>query len=91
MDAGRETSETGRESPDTGRESPDTGDAPPCPFCGGEQTEMMSVFGSHASLSTCWCADCRSPFEFLRWRDTATGDQGPGPSERNMDPPKRVE
>ena len=66
---------------------------------------MMSVFGSHASLSTCWCADCRSPFEFLRWRDTARQDADPGlserdtepseqdaePSERNMDPPTRVE
>ena len=76
----------------------DTGEAPPCPFCGSARTEMMSVFGSHASLSTCWCADCRSPFEFLRWRDTATRNADPGPSEqdtepseRNMDPPTRVE
>jgi len=48
---------------------PSLGDAPPCPFCGGERTEIMSLFGSHASLTTCWCADCRSPFEFLRWQD----------------------
>ena len=45
------------------------GDAPPCPFCRGERTEIMSLFGSHASLTTCWCADCRSPFEFLRWQN----------------------
>ena len=43
--------------------------APPCPFCDGPRTEIMSLFGSHASLTTCWCADCRSPFEVLRWRD----------------------
>ena len=75
--------DTGRQPPGAGRESPGAGDAPPCPFCAGNRTEMMSVFGSHASLSTCWCADCRSPFEFLRWRDPEL--------QRNMDPPKRVE
>ena len=42
--------------------------APPCPFCGSARTEVMSLFGSHASLTACWCAECRSPFEFLRWR-----------------------
>ena len=91
MGAGREPSDPGRDPTDPGNDSPDPGNAPPCPFCGSERTEMMSVFGSHASLSTCWCADCRSPFEFLRWRDTAARDEDPGSSERNMDPPKRVE
>ena len=50
------------------------GSAPPCPFCGGERTEIMSLFGSHASLTTCWCADCRSPFEFLRWQNAGPDD-----------------
>lgn len=54
--------------------APGRADVPPCPFCGGERTELMSLFGSHASLTTCWCADCRSPFEFLRWRDAAPDD-----------------
>ncbi len=76
---------------------------PPCPFCGGERTEVMSLFGSHASLTTCWCADCRSPFEFLRWRDaTPRRDDGGGPAaggapnrhaspgRRNMDPARGV-
>ena len=40
----------------------------PCPFCGGNETELMSLFGSHASLSTYWCRSCGSPFETLRWR-----------------------
>ena len=63
---------------------------PPCPFCGGERTEIMSLFGSHASLTTCWCADCRGPFEFLRWRDRpAIGS--PVSEERNMDPARGVE
>ena len=62
--------------------------APPCPFCGGSRTEVMSLFGSHASLTTCWCADCRSPFEFLRWRgDRPDGGKTGG----NMDRPAGVE
>ena len=78
--------------------------SPPCPFCGGDRTEVMSLFGSHASLTTCWCADCRSPFEFLRWRDTAPSakdggdpavDRAPdrhiSPGQRNMDPGRGVE
>ncbi len=77
---------------------------PPCPFCGGERTEVMSLFGSHASLTTCWCADCRSPFEFLRWRDAAASandggdpavDRAPdrhiSPEQRNMGPGRGVE
>ncbi len=47
--------------------------SPDCPFCGGARTELMSLFGSHASLSTFWCAACRSPFEVLRWREEEPG------------------
>ena len=42
--------------------------APPCPFCKQENTELMSAFGSHASVSTYWCNECRSPFELLKWQ-----------------------
>jgi transcription elongation factor Elf1 len=42
--------------------------APTCPFCDGDQTEIMSAFGSHASVSTYWCRPCGSPFELMRWR-----------------------
>ena len=59
---------------------------PPCPFCGGARTEVMSLFGSHASLTTCWCADCRSPFEFLRWRGEP-GDEGSGDDGSADGPP----
>ena len=41
--------------------------APACPFCEGTQTELMNAFGAHASVSTYWCRDCRSPFELLKW------------------------
>ncbi len=63
--------------------APGSRDAPPCPFCGSPRTEVMSLFGSHASLTTCWCEACRSPFEFLRWRgepeDGTPSDQGGQP------------
>ncbi len=42
--------------------------APACPFCDGTDTEIMSAFGSHASVSTYWCRRCRSPFETMKWR-----------------------
>ncbi len=54
------------------------GKPPPCPFCGSDRTEIMSLFGSHASLTTCWCAACRSPFEVLRWRAAPEGEGEPG-------------
>jgi hypothetical protein len=42
-------------------------DSPPCPFCAGRETELMSAFGSHASVSTYWCRACGSPFELMKW------------------------
>lgn len=39
----------------------------PCPFCDGDETELTNAFGSHASVSTWWCRDCRSPFEVFKW------------------------
>lgn len=50
----------------------DMPDAPPCPFCQETETEMMSTFGSHASVSTYWCRSCRSPFEIMKWRKGAS-------------------
>ncbi len=42
--------------------------APPCPFCSGTETELVSAFGAHASVSACWCRTCGSPFEMMKWR-----------------------
>lgn len=53
-----------------GSDEPLPGDLPsrpPCPFCGGRETEIHSLFGSHASVTTYWCRTCRSPFEHLKW------------------------
>ena len=50
-------------------ESPDKlPPSPPCPFCDGTETEIMTPFGSHASVSGYWCRACRSPFELMKWR-----------------------
>lgn len=58
----------GPEDPDRTREVGGLPGAPHCPFCDGGATELMSPFGSHASVATYWCRDCRSPFEMLKWR-----------------------
>lgn len=50
-------------------------EAPPCPFCDGGETELVSAFGSHASVATYWCRRCRSPFEVLKWR--GADERGP--------------
>ena len=57
--------------------------SPPCPFCNGRWTELASTFGSHASLSTWWCAECRSPFEVLRWQETASPVDPGQPSNKS--------
>lgn len=59
--------------PDAGKKKrgPEVGglpSTPACPFCEGEETELMNPFGSHASVATYWCRDCRSPFEMLKWQ-----------------------
>jgi hypothetical protein len=60
----------GRSDPEERRaEAPaGTPEAPPCPFCGRRETELMNAFGSHASVSAYWCRVCRSPFEVMKWR-----------------------
>jgi hypothetical protein len=40
---------------------------PACPFCEGTDTEIMSAFGAHASVSSYWCRKCGSPFDFMKW------------------------
>ncbi|MDT8368690.1 MAG: hypothetical protein RQ745_05755 [Longimicrobiales bacterium] len=62
-------------SPDA-PESPLTDEAP-CPFCDGGETERVNAFGAHASVSSWWCRDCRSPFEVLKWRSAPPGHSPP--------------
>jgi transcription elongation factor Elf1 len=48
-------------------------EAPECPFCEGHETELFNAFGSQLSVSTYWCRECRSPFEYMKWGPTDVG------------------
>ena len=39
-----------------------------CPFCGLEETEQFSAFGSALSVSQYYCRPCRTVFEWMKWR-----------------------
>ncbi len=59
-----------------------------CPFCGGGDTELSNAFGPHASVSTWWCRQCRSPFETFKWGthpDDLGATTAPAPSTRSDD------
>lgn len=58
--------------------SPRLPEAPPCPFCEGRQTELFNAFGAHASVSSYWCLDCRSPFELMKWSGGSSGARPEG-------------
>lgn len=75
------------ELPSGPAESASLPEAPPCPFCDGSDTELLSAFGSHASVSTYWCRRCRSPFEIFKWRPEPSGpdDGGVGPAIQDED------
>lgn len=49
---------------------------PPCAFCDGTKTDLVSPFGSVLSVASYWCADCRTPFEYVKW-GAATPDPAP--------------
>lgn len=38
-----------------------------CPFCGSQETELYSLFGSQLSTSQFYCRNCRVAFEALKW------------------------
>lgn len=49
-----------------------TAELPPairCPFCGSEDSEQFSTFGSSLSLSQYYCNGCRTVFEAFKWRE----------------------
>lgn len=39
-----------------------------CPYCGGNDTSVQSLFGSTASEVLIFCEDCRSCFNWVKWR-----------------------
>lgn len=56
-----------RESSEHAGERPVT--SPPCPFCDGTDTEVLSPFGGQLSVSQCWCHRCRTGFDYLKWEE----------------------
>lgn len=57
----------------------DLPEQPRCPFCEGDETELHSLFGSHASVTTYWCRSCRSPFEQMKWGREISSPRTPRP------------
>lgn len=53
-----------------GPDSPPGGlpESPACPFCDGDDTELVNPFGPQLSVSSYWCRRCRSPFEMMKWQ-----------------------
>ena len=50
-----------------GQDRPIATSMPRCPFCGSEDTELMSLFGSSPLTSQYYCRGCRSAFEQVKW------------------------
>lgn len=49
-----------------------------CPFCGGEETERLGLFGGQLSVAQYWCRRCRTGFDVLKWRRGPTPAPPPG-------------
>jgi hypothetical protein len=41
-------------------------DSPPCPFCHGTETELISPFGGQLSVAQYWCRRCRTGFDYVK-------------------------
>ena len=54
-------------APKPDRDHPQAEGAPSCPFCGSDQTELNSLFGSTSLTSQYHCRACRSSFERVKW------------------------
>lgn len=39
-----------------------------CPFCDGTDTDPFSAFGQSVSMSQYYCRDCRTVFQWVKWR-----------------------
>jgi hypothetical protein len=55
-------------------------DSPPCPWCEGRDTRVLSPFGGQLSVAQCWCNHCRTGFEYLKW------EAGPDARSRRAGP-----
>jgi transcriptional regulator NrdR family protein len=55
-----------------------------CPFCGSDQTEIVSAWGGQMITSQCRCRGCRTYFEAVREEFGAAPD-----TIRDADPEQR--
>ena len=65
-----------------------TDELPPaikCPFCGSEESEQFSAFGSSLSLSQYYCNGCRTVFEAFKWRERESGTEPADPDEQALE------
>ena len=44
---------------------------PTCPFCGADDAEMLSLFGSQLLTEQYYCRACHTPFERVKDDDAA--------------------
>lgn len=42
-------------------------DGVPCPFCGLDDTRLLSPFGGQLSVAQYWCRQCRTGFDYMKW------------------------
>lgn len=57
-------------SPDAGAAVDDDRQDPPeavCPFCGSDDSELESTFGSEVSKSQYYCNNCHTVFERIKY------------------------
>lgn len=40
-----------------------------CPFCGLEDTQLLSPFGGQLSVAQYWCRTCRTGFDYMKWEE----------------------
>jgi hypothetical protein len=39
-----------------------------CPFCRKHETELVTPFGGQLSVAQYWCRQCRTGFDYMKWR-----------------------
>jgi hypothetical protein len=46
---------------------PALADGVKCPFCGDQDTRLVSPFGGQLSVAQYWCRRCRTGFDYMKW------------------------
>lgn len=54
-------------------------DAATCPFCGGQETHRVALYGQLLATAQHYCRRCRVVFEHVRAEGARRDEQGGGP------------